>query len=107
MQGSDHEETNDFTEFVFPKNADTQKVAIPALVKNIDLAIQRDMTAEQIRTDVVPFFEQNYRFAMMFIKGMSANELVEFLVERTPASWAVVSPRGTEVLRELHALLKK
>jgi hypothetical protein len=108
MQGNDNhgEETNDFTEFMFPQNADTQKVAIPALVKNIDLAVQRDMTAEQIRAEVVPFFEKNYRFAMMFIKGMSADELVGFLEERTPSSWAIVSPKGEETLRGLHALLK-
>lgn len=103
----DNEETNDFTEFVFPANADTQKVAIPALVKNIDLAIQRGMSAEQIRHDIVPFFEKNYRLAMMFIKGMSADELVEFLEERTPSNWVIVSPKGADTLRELHAILKK
>lgn len=97
---------NDFTEFVFPEKADVQTVAVPSLVKNIDLAIQRGYSAAQIRAEVVPFFEKNYRMAMLLIKGMSADELVGFLEERTPPTWTIVSPRGVEVLKELHALLQ-
>jgi hypothetical protein len=76
--------------------------SIPLLVQNIDLAIQREYPAQRIYDEVVAKFPSEL---LTMLRLVSAEQMIEILEQRAPASWIVNSLIGTRRIEELHALL--
>lgn len=97
---------NDFTAYTFPKvGADVTEV-VTTLVKNLDFAVSQGVSADDIADDVLPYYVKNFPTISFMLKGVSADDLVKFIEERVPPNWAIASPAGEKVLRELHAIVK-
>jgi len=95
---------NDFTEYHFPvKGADMTEV-VTCLLKNLDFAIQQGKDAEDIADEVLPHFVKEFGMVIFMIRKASADELVKFVEDRVPQTWAIASPNGEKVLRELHEI---
>lgn len=96
------EGANTLTDFVFPADGLSLPEAIPLLVQNIDLAIQRDLSAQRIYDEVVSKFPLE---VLTVLKLASADQMVEILEQRAPGSWIINSLVGTRKIEELHAIL--
>jgi hypothetical protein len=96
------EGANTLADFAFPADGMSLPEAIPLLVQNIDLAIQRDMTAQRIYDEVVSKFPLE---VLTVLKLASADQMVEILEQRAPGSWIINSLVGTRKIEELHAIL--
>ncbi len=95
---------NDLTEFRGPTTEEINDIptSLKILVQNIDLAMQRDLTAEQIKDRIVSQWPPEQ---VQLLTMQDAQGIVDAIEERTPDSWKIVSPGGKRTLRELHALL--
>jgi hypothetical protein len=96
------EGANTLTDFTLPPEGMGIADAIPLLVQNIDLAIQRNMSAEQIYSEVVSKFPIE---VLTVLKLASAEQMIEILEQRAPASWIINSLVGTQKIEALHELL--
>ena len=96
------EGANTLENFAFPTDGLSLPEAIPLLVQNIDLAIQRNMTAQRIYDEVVSKFPLE---VLTVLKLASADQMVEILEQRAPGSWIINSLVGTRKIEELHAIL--
>jgi len=96
------EGANTLENFAFPTDGLSLPEAIPLLVQNIDLAIQRNMPAQQIYDEVVSKFPLE---VLTVLKLASADQMVEILEQRAPGSWIINSLVGTRKIEELHAIL--
>lgn len=93
---------NPLKDFTFPPEGMGIADSIPLLVQNIDLAIQRDMTPQQIYDQVVVKFPVE---VLTVLKLASAAQMLEILEQRAPASWIVNSLVGAQKIEALHELL--
>lgn len=96
------EGANPLTDFVYPTEGMGLPDAIPLLVQDIDLAIQRNMSAQQIYEQVVAKFPVE---VLTVLKLASAEQMIEILEQRAPASWIINSLVGTQKVEALHELL--
>jgi hypothetical protein len=96
------EGANPLTDFTLPPDGMGIADAIPLLVQNIDLAIQRDMSAQQIYEEVVSKFPIE---VLTVLKLASADQMIEILEQRAPGSWIINSLVGTQKIEALHELL--
>jgi hypothetical protein len=96
------EGANTLADFAFPADGLSLPEAIPLLVQNIDLAVQRNMPAQQIYDEVVSKFPLE---VLTVLKLASADQMVEILEQRAPGSWIINSLVGTRKIEELHAIL--
>ena len=96
------EGANTLENFAFPTDGLSLPEAIPLLVQNIDLAIQRNMPAQRIYDEVVSKFPLE---VLTVLKLASADQMVEILEQRAPGSWIINSLVGTRKIEELHAIL--
>ena len=96
------EGVNPLTDFTLPPDGMGIADAIPLLVQNIDLAIQRDMSAQQIYDEVVSKFPIE---VLTVLKLASADQMFEILEQRAPGSWIINSLVGTQKIEALHELL--
>jgi len=96
------EGANPLTDFTLPPDGMGIADAIPLLVQNIDLAIQRDMSAQQIYDEVVSKFPIE---VLTVLKLASADQMIEILEQRAPGSWIINSLVGTQKIEALHELL--
>jgi hypothetical protein len=98
------EGANPLTNFVFPPTDGSMAIpdAISLLVQDIDLAIQREYPAQRIYDEVVAKFPVE---VLTILKLASADQMIEILEQRAPASWIVNSLVGSRRIEELHALL--
>jgi hypothetical protein len=96
------EGANPLTDFTLPPDGMGIADAIPLLVQNIDLAIQRDMSAKQIYDEVVSKFPIE---VLTVLKLASADQMIEILEQRAPGSWIINSLVGTQKIEALHELL--
>lgn len=90
---------NDFTEFVFPNETDDLTTQITCLIKDLDLAIRREMDPKSIVQNIVDRFPKKVLF---FIENSSVDELIQFIEARVPTNWMIVSPQGDETIRAMH-----
>lgn len=101
---------NDFTSFVMPNaTTDPSTVGI-VLIKNLDLAVQKNMSAEDIVDKVLDPFEDAIEgapwaeIALAAFQNMSdeqllqhiANEVVDANTKQPLSHWAILSPLGSE-----------
>jgi hypothetical protein len=93
---------NPLADFAFPPDGTSMVDSISLLVQNIDLAIQRDYSAKRIYDEVVSKFPLE---VLTVLRLASAEQMIEILEQRAPASWIVNSLVGTKRIEELHALL--
>jgi len=75
---------------------------ITLLVKNIDLAVQREYSAQRIYDEVVSRFPVE---VLTVLKLASADQMIEILAEKAPPSWIINSLIGSNRIEELHELL--
>ncbi len=97
---------NDFKDFVFPPSGSSNEVIVSSLIKDLDLAVQKDMSPEEIADNVLAKFAEDHPLVAMLLKGASADELVKFIDEKVPKHWAIASPKGESMIRELHEIAK-
>lgn len=95
---------NDLTEFRGPNAAELEDAAssLKLLVQNIDLALQKELTVDQIFTSIVKQWPPEH---IQLLAMQDAETVVSTIEERTPDTWKIVSPVGKRAMRELHALL--
>jgi hypothetical protein len=93
---------NPLKEFSFPPDGMPITDSIPLLVQNIDLAIQQDMSAEQIYSEVVARFPID---VLTVLRLASVEQMIDILEQRAPPSWIVNSLVGTQKIEALHAIL--
>ncbi len=91
---------NDFKEFHFPDAGDDMKTAGQMLLKNVDLAVQRNMTAEQIVKQVLEPFETLSPMLATMATSLSGEQLVGFVEANVPSDWAILTPKGEELIVE-------
>jgi hypothetical protein len=92
---------NDFIEFVYPEETSDLTTQITCLIKDLDLAIRREMDAKSIVENIVDRFPKKVLF---FIENSSVDELIQFIEARVPTNWMIVSPVGDETIRAMHKL---
>jgi hypothetical protein len=92
------DEVNDFTDFHFPEVDEDFKVTASKLVKSVDLAIQKNMSADDIVEKILMPFEKAAPFIMHTAAKWEEDELMTFIEEHVPASWAILTPQGEEVV---------
>jgi hypothetical protein len=93
---------NDYTDFVFPTDDTPIEAALEMLVRDIDLALQRDLDVEGVRTEVVDKFPKHI---VGLLSNTDADTLISVLEARAPGTWRINSLDGQKKVRELHALL--
>lgn len=93
---------NPLKEFSFPIEGMGLQDSIPLLVQNIDLGIQRDMSAQEIYDQVVVKFPIE---VLTVLKLASAEQMLEILEQRAPPSWIINSLVGSQKIEALHELL--
>lgn len=93
---------NDYTDFVFPSEDTPIEAALEMLVRDIDLALQRDLEVDGIRTEVVNKFPKHI---VGLLSNTDADTLISVLEARAPGTWRINSLDGQKKVRELHALL--
>ncbi len=96
--GSPGEPVNEYTAITLPQGTEDFTSLIPMLVKNVDLAIRQNMTPEQIVETILEPFDDKASMLMSLASGLSAEELIEFITANVPPSWAIMSPRGEEIV---------
>ena len=89
---------NDFTTFQFPEDGDDFQIAVTKLIKDVDLAVRLGLPPEKMVTDVLEPFEEHAPLVVATISGMSPEQVLQFLAENVPDTWAVCSPRGEELV---------
>lgn len=89
---------NDLTAFVFPTESDDMPTAGIMLMKNIDLAVQRNMSPEEIVQQILEPFEDAAPLMVAMASGFTSDQLMEFIENNVPAGWALLSPRGEELV---------
>ncbi len=95
---------NDLTDFPDPKTGGDLLSSGVLLIKSVDLAVQRSLTAEQIVSQVLEPFEDAVPTLMSMVSGMDAEQLNEFIVGHVPSDWAILSPRGEELVAKAFEL---
>lgn len=93
---------NDYTEYVFPTDDTPIEAALEMLVKDIDLALQRDLDVADIRSEVVEKFPKH---VVGLLSNTDGDTLISVLEARAPGTWRINSLDGQKKVRELHALL--
>ncbi len=68
------------------------------LLKDVDLAIQRNMTPEQIVDKILTPFDEMADTLMSMALGMEPEQLTQFIADNVPSTWAILSPRGEEIV---------
>lgn len=89
---------NDHTEFHLPTEQDDMLSMGFMLLKNVDLAIQRNMSPEDIVDQVLDPFEEKAPVITSMAAGLQGEQLIEFISDNVPANWAILSPRGEAVV---------
>lgn len=98
---------NDLTQFVFPAESDDLMQAGTLLLRNVDLAVQQGLTAEQVVAQVLTPFAASSGSANSVLgmaSGLDEQQLLDFVTANTPAGWAIRSPRGEEVVSKAFEL---
>ena len=93
---------NDYEDFVFPVESTPVELALEMLVKDIDLALQRDLGIVEIRDDVLSKFPKHI---VGLLSNTDPDTLVSVLDSRAPGTWRINSLDGQKKVRELHTLL--
>jgi hypothetical protein len=103
-----NEQKNELTVLpTLPTAADNLITAGSLLVQNVDLAVQRGLTAEEIVEKVLePFYEASPTI-MQMASGLDSDGLRAFIAGNVPASWAILSPRGETLVIEAFELWKE
>lgn len=78
------------------------EAALEMLVRDIDLALQRDLDVTEIRDNVVGKFPPHI---VGLLANTDADTLVSVLDTKAPATWRINSLDGQKKVRELHVLL--
>lgn len=102
--GEATESVNDFADFVFPQEATPVEQSLEMLVKNIDLAIQRELSAGEIDEQIIKKFPPT---VAALVANTDVDTLLGVLEARAPSSWRINSLDGQQKVRELHTLLAK
>lgn len=95
-------EINDLVDFVLPPQGMDMADGITLLVKNIDLAVQREYPAQRIYDEVVSKFPVEI---LTVLKLASADQMIEILEQKAPPTWIINSLVGSKRVEELHELL--
>ncbi|NBT35646.1 MAG: hypothetical protein EBT03_08945, partial [Betaproteobacteria bacterium] len=93
---------NDLTEFVTPSEGMEIEQQLEVLVKSIDLALQRDLSADQIVATVLSKFPKP---TLDLLTQVDADTVVNLLEARAPSDWRINSLSGQMRVREVHAKL--
>lgn len=93
---------NDYKEFRYPSAEDDIEAVLEMLVRDIDLAIQREYEPKRILSEVVMRFPKE---VADLVKAAPADQVVALLEQRAPTSWHINMPRGQRLVREMHSLM--
>lgn len=105
VQEAGDDQKNDLTEFKMPDGSEDLVNAAVLLVKNIDLAVQKNMTPEQIVEKIlVPFDEQAPTLMSMAAGLGDSDQLFAFIQQNVPSDWVILSPRGEEIVAKAFEL---
>lgn len=96
------EPANDLQEFTFPKEGTEIEEVLVLLVKDLDLALQKDLTPQQIREQVIDKFSPEIS---LILKAQDVDTLIETIEARAPSSWRINTLDGQGKIRELYTLL--
>lgn len=95
---------NDLTEFAVPSSSDDMLSAGTLLIKNVDLAVQRNLSPKDVVEKILGPFDERASVLMSMASGMSPEELIEFIAGNVPGDWAILSPRGEELVTKAFEL---
>lgn len=98
------EASNEYADFVFPTEDTAVEQSLEMLVKDIDLAIQRELSASEIDDQIIKKFPPT---VAALVANTDVDTLLGVLEARAPSSWRINSLDGQQKVRELHALLAK
>jgi hypothetical protein len=90
------------TEFTFPPEGASVNDQVALLVANINLALQRDYPAQRIYDEVMSKFSAGVR---EFLKLWPTEQCVATVGALAPSDWLINSPKGVQVVTELHGML--
>ena len=94
--------SNPMQTFVVPASGTDLEEAVKLLVSNIDLAMQRDYSAERIYTELVSKFPPE---VLALLKQADAKMCVQVISQQAPETWIIASPKGQQVVEKLHEML--
>ena len=92
------QDANDLKALAIPAEGGDMMTDAILLIKNADLAVQMDMTAEQIVQSIIVPFENISPLLMSMVGGMNSDQLMQFIEENVPPEWAILSPKGDELI---------
>lgn len=93
---------NVLAEYIFPSPDTAIPDGLEMLVKDIDLALQRDKSVDAILDDIVTKFPPIYLTAL---RELTAEMLILQIGERVPDTWRINSLDGQRKVRELRSRL--
>lgn len=96
------EPVNDLQDFVFPVEGTEIEQVLVLLVKDLDLALQKDLTPSQIQEQVIQKFAPEIA---LILKAQDVDTLIKTIEERAPSSWRINTLDGQAKIRELYTLL--
>ena len=103
--GSDVDpDANDLTAFTLPVGNESLPVVAVLLLKNVDLGVQKGMTAEQIVEQILEPFAEKAPTVVQMAAGLDEANLMAMIQENTSTSWALMSPRGEQIVLQVFAL---
>jgi len=94
--------TNGLKEFAFPTEDMEPEQVLELLVKDIEVALRKDYTAAQIKTEVVDKFPEDMK---ALLSSLDASLIVSFLEDKAPSDWRINSLDGQRKIVQLHELL--
>lgn len=96
---------NDLKEVTLPQGNEELVTAAVLLVKNIDMAVQKNMTPEQIVEQILVPFEERAPALMSMAAGLGdSDQLFGFIQQNVPPDWVILSPRGEELVAKAFEL---
>lgn len=89
-------------DFTFPEGEVEPEQALEMLVKDLEIALRKEFTPDQMRTEVIDKFPSEVRD---FLTAFDASVIIGFLEDKAPSDWRINSLDGQKKLVALHQLL--
>ena len=96
------EVANELTDFVFPAEGTDIEQVLVMLVKDLDLALQKELSPSQIHEQVIKRFAPE---VALILRAQDVETLIKTIEERAPSSWRINTLDGQSKIKELYEIL--
>jgi hypothetical protein len=94
---------NDLTALTLPTGGEDMMAAGLLLLKNIDFAVQKEWSVDDVVERILEPFAEKCPMLMNMAGGLTEEQLMQFLQANVPPGWAIMSMRGEDLVKEAFA----